>query len=144
MERTIELGKIDYNSSGKKNCLVTIEIALKDTEEGKVFTASGNIWYPTKTDCYTCGQNLDKIEKFFPLNKQVRRIVEIWKKYHLNNFHPGCEHQRDYEKEEYEKHAEAVCPICHYKYGTDWKFEEIPNDIIKEIEDIILLKQETK
>ena len=137
MKKTIELGKIDYNNSGRKNCMVDIELELKDTPEGKVFSASGEIWNPIHTDIYSGGQILDEIGKFFPLNKQVLRIIEIWKKYHLNNFHAGCEHQRDFEKEDYQKHAEAVCPICHYKYGSEWKFEEIPNDIIKEIKHII-------
>ena len=141
MKKIIELGKIDYNQSGRKDCLVDIEIKLKDTPEGKVFTAFGRIWNPKKTDCYSSGQNLDEIEELFTSsNKQLHRIVEIWKKYHMNDFHAGCEHQRDYENEPYEKHAGAVCPICHYEYGTGWHFEKIPNNTIKEIEDIILSK----
>lgn len=138
MKKTIELGKIDYNESGRKNCPVSIEIELKDTEEGKVFSASGCIWNPKKTDCYSMGQNLDEIQEFFPANKEFHRIVEIWKKYHLNNFHAGCQHQREYEEDEYEKHAGVVCSICNYEYGSGLKFEEIPSDVIKEIETIIL------
>lgn len=137
METIIELGKVDYNNSGRKNCMVDVEVSLKDTDKGKVFTASGDIWNPKHTDIYTGGQILDEIGKFFPLNKQLRRIITIWKKYHLNNMHAGCEHQRDYEKEPYGKHAKEVCHICNYEYGSGWQFESIPEETIAEIEELL-------
>ena len=139
MKTTLNLGKIDYNGTGRKINQVEIEIRLKDTDKGKVFSAVGSIWNSQHTDWICGGQNIDKIYEFFKNDKKVETIYNIWKKYHLNDFHPGCEHQRalGWEEDGYEKHPSEPCPVCGYKFGSFWNFEEIPNDIIKEIENII-------
>ena len=87
-------GKIDYNGSGRKNCRVTIDWELKETEKGATFSAIGNVWNPRETHCYSCGQNLDTIAIYFGGNKKVQRIVEIWQRWHMNDMKAGCTHQR--------------------------------------------------
>jgi len=32
MKKIIELGKVDYNNSGRRNCLVTLEVEIKEKE----------------------------------------------------------------------------------------------------------------
>lgn len=109
-----------------------VEVNLRENENGNlVFSSCGEIHGKNTAQC--AGQCLDEIIKMFPRNKKLKRIYEISKRWHLNDLHAGCEHQRDFEKEPYENHKDDVCPICNYKYGTAWKYEAIPQDVIDEI-----------
>lgn len=54
-------------------------------------------------------------------------LLDVWKKYHLNTMHAGCEHQRKYGMERNpDKYLGKRCLDCGYKFGTDWKSETIP------------------
>jgi hypothetical protein len=167
MKRTINFGKVDYNRSGRRNCEVTIDV---EVEDGNV-SICGTVWNPRRTDAYSCGQNLDTIAKLLPHNKRVRRIVEIWRRWHLNDLKAGCEHQRaagwdklpidpsqptnvygrffpEQKQASWnmlgwvrpDEHPQGLltkaCPECGYKYGTEWKREEVPADVLAELEAI--------
>lgn len=80
------------------------------------------------------GQIRERIMEEFKDYKKIVRICEVWERWHLNNLHAGCVHQREFEKEPYEKHKGCHCDICNYTYGHDWQFEEIPQEIIDEIQ----------
>jgi len=136
MKKTISFGKIDYFGKGRKTNEVTVHVELQEKNEGLVFTASESIWNNRHTNCYSCGQNLDEINKFIS-DETFKKIYIWWTLYHLNDLHAGCIHQRAFEKEEYKKHAEDVCPICQYKYGSAWNFEPIPENDLKEIKDFL-------
>ena len=218
MKRIINLGKVAYSGNNPVN-EVTIEIEIKDKEgKGKMLSICGKVWNPRHTDILAWGQCYDTILKLFPNSTRVKRIVEIWKKYHLNDMNPACAHQKSWDfgkvleipeytrtqnmwdrkgqaengtlpKEAYEQYqadtaivkeilypgfkARAVdpeeglirglikidkyktqnagcttqlehpegllskpCPVCGYKYGSSWLFEEIPEEILKELETI--------
>lgn len=87
------LGKCDYNRSGVKNCKAFITWELKDTPKGPEFSACADIWNPRETDIYMGGQCLEEVAAFFPGDKKARRIIAVWKLYHLNGMKAGCEHQ---------------------------------------------------
>ena len=114
MKKTLEFGKIDYNKSGRRNCLVTVDVELRErggektfaidpkTKE-KIFTGNetpkycelsicGNIWNPRKTDIYCGGQCLDEIAKYVK-NPLFKEIYTLWKNYHLNGMHAGTPEQ---------------------------------------------------
>jgi len=94
MKKTINLGKIDYDNTGKLENRVTIEIEYKEKKEGqKVLSICGNIWNRRNSDILSGDQNLDEILRVLPKNEIVQKIHAIWKKYHLNDMHPECEHQ---------------------------------------------------
>jgi hypothetical protein len=163
MKKIISFGKIDFNHSGRKNCKVTIEVELRDTDKGKELSISGDIWNPRETDIYSGGQNLDTIIQYVKTPK-MKRIHEIWKRWHLNGLKAGCVHQREMKWNEAridpkelpnshsnrdEKGILAIwvyptehenglltkpCPVCGYKYGSAWLFEELPEEVIKEVE----------
>jgi hypothetical protein len=148
----ISLGKIDYNNSGRHNCLVTIEWSL----EGGRFSASGSIWNPRKTDIYSGGQNLEEIAKLFPSHKLAQRIIDVWRAWHLNDMKAGSPAQEAwlktnpvkavYPESHYEKAGAALAaaglnpdPSCihngaPYRYGSAWLKVELPTDVIAEIE----------
>ena len=87
MKKIFSFGKIDYYGTGRKINLVEIEINLKDTEKGPVFTASGNVWNFTHTDIVAGGQCLDYLATFPEIkhNKTFKTILDMWEKHHLKS-----------------------------------------------------------
>ena len=95
--------------------------------------------------------------------KKWYTLLDVWRLYHLNDMHAGCEHQRamGWGQERIDKskprqaygrfypgqshdtwnskgwiypphgHLTEQCPICGYRYGTEWKREEVPEDILE-------------
>jgi len=211
------LGRVDYNGNGQKNCKAYITWELKD---GK-FSMCAEIWNHIKSDIYQGGQCVDTVAAYFPHNKKAQRMVEVWKRWHLNDLQAGCEHQRalgwgkgedkievviygltqeahklrkeaqvvaesaartgtvaeltetgkallgsDWFKDKFsppdadsplsgcyevrkremkspgwvypEQHSKGKlckpCPKCGYKYGSAWLKEELPSEIVKEVE----------
>ena len=58
-------------------------------KDGKItFTASGS--HPRGG-----GQCLDQFLEDYPEDEMVRRIHTVWSRWHLNDMHAGCEHQRE-------------------------------------------------
>ncbi len=92
--RNLNLGKVDYNETGRKVNLVQIEIELRRKEKGIELSICGEIWNHIHTDIISGGQNIDTIARLFPHNKKVQRVKEIWKRWHLNDIRAGCAHQR--------------------------------------------------
>lgn len=99
--------------------------------------------------------------------EMVEKFCSIWKEWHLNDMCPECEHQRALgwpelarEKVVIQKHGKETteergfirfeeddrgilckpCPVCGYKYGTQWKKKEAPQDVI----DFLMSLPETK
>lgn len=155
MRHIIELGKIDYNGSGRRNCAVTIKYVLKDGR----FSMSGTIWNTSRTGAYSCGQNLEEIASYFRSNKKVQRMVAVWRDWRLNDMTAGSPAQMEWlkaHKSEGEQHpfdhyqwacaalAEAGLnpdpSYLHngkpYSYGTAWLTRELPPEIIAEIESL--------
>lgn len=93
MKRIFNIGKIDYMGTGRKNCTVTVEMELKQKEDGReTLSICGNIWDIKHTDILCGGQCLDTIAQYVktPL---FRELFHFWKEYHLNDMHTECEHQ---------------------------------------------------
>lgn len=92
MKKTFNFGKIDFENSGKKRNLVTVEIEYREENGKKVFSASADVWNNTHTDIICGGQCLDRIAPY--INDPIfTEILRLWKLYHLNDMHPECEHQ---------------------------------------------------
>ena len=152
MNQTLQFGKVDYLNNGRKNCLIEVEIDF----DGEKFSASGTIWNHLKTDCYTCGQNLDEIKKMIPNNKLFNKIYKIWKQYHLNDCTAGSPKQEEYLKsiirpdnaDSYTWECEQLKKVNllndksfiyegkPYQYGSSWLTTPIPEKVKKEIKSI--------
>ena len=93
-----------------------LEWELKD---GK-FASSAEIWNKAGTDCESCGQMQGELLKLFPGNDQLKEMVGISDKYHLNDRNPGSPRQTKLVDEvigpEYEMLSAKHCRI-----GTDKK-----------------------
>jgi hypothetical protein len=99
------------------------------------------------------------------------RLIEVWRRWHLNDMRAGCAHQRaegwdrrpiDPSKPttaygrhfpgqrqdswnllcwvDRAEHPEGLlsvpCPTCHYKYGSAWLREDVPEDVLTFLEGI--------
>jgi hypothetical protein len=84
VSKTISLGKVDYNGTGRKINECSVEFELKcDKDNRMIFTASGSVWNLKHTDIICGGQVLDELIKYFPNNKKLKEIVDVWSVWHL-------------------------------------------------------------
>lgn len=136
MKKTISFGKIDFDGSGRKNCLVTVEIEVRQRGGEKTFTINpttkekiptgkttpiynelsicGNIWNPRHTDVYSGGQCLDTIAEYIntPL---FNELYNYWKLYHLNGMHAGTpEQEKAIEEWEAQGNKYEYTAVCEY------------------------------
>lgn len=149
MERkTLDFGKVDYNGSGRKNCRVTVEVELREQNGNLELSICGSVWNPGETDIYSGGQNLDQLVELVPTAK-MRRIHEVWQRWHLNAMKAGTPAQEaflrlrkadfpgyptsyyDWAKDVLRSHG--LQPDNGYSYGSAWLTEELPADIIAEV-----------
>lgn len=134
---------------------VSLEFRIK---EGKVELAlTGHAKGPYGAESF--GQIYDHlkedIDKFEWPEEEVDRLIEIWKRWHLNSLNAGCPHQREMKrvmiesgavKEEFfHKYGDvlmldgfASCPNCAdgYKYGSAWCHEILPVEVVEYICDL--------
>ncbi len=158
MKKEISFGKINYSGKNKIN-EVTVELSLKEKEDGKVvFSACADVWNSRHTDIVSGGQILDELLPYLASNDLFMIIFIWWKKYHLNDMHAGTTRQEeklkaqeklfpgcfdsDISKSSYEKQCEflkesGMYEDNGYEYGSSWLYEEIPEDILKEMRKIM-------
>lgn len=124
-----ELSFVDANKNK-----VTVGITIND---GK-FSMSGDMGR-------SCGQIYDSIE---PATESQKDLLDLWKKYHLNDMKPGTPRQMELVKGlpyveacavlERENLLEDILPNGEkYIYGTGWLTEELPEDIEDLVEEVI-------
>ena len=152
MKKTLNFGKIDYNGTGRKINLVTVEIELQEAKNGPVFTASAYVWNAKKTDIVCGGQCLDDLLQFFENNDVFRTIYSMWKKYHLNNMRIGTPEQINalkkvelWENGTYEEQCNYLKKVGLYYldggktcFGGKWFYWPIPENDLETIKSLFL------
>lgn len=93
MKKVFNFGKIDFESKGKAQNLVTVEMEYKTDGDKKRFSVCGNVWNALKSDILCGGQCLDTIAPYMENEPVFNEILRLWTLYHLNDMHPECEHQ---------------------------------------------------
>ncbi len=147
MKKHVFVGSGDY---GK--VFVTI------TFDGKRLSFTGVEGPRANGNCKgSCGQiRLDNITKPAP-GIDIKKLQEIWDRWHLNDMRAGCEHQRKNWNTSEEirfpngqvktagwvketEHPKGLlskpCEECGYKYGSAWLFEEVPQEVINYLESL--------
>ena len=151
MKKTLNFGKIDYNDTGRKINLVTVEIELQEAKNGPVFTASANVWNSKQSDIIRAGQCLDALIPFFQDNDVYMTIFSMWGKYHLNNLHPGTPAQEKALNEAgLTEFATNYTECCEYlkkiglfcdngvNFGETWVYWPIPENDLETIKSLFL------
>ncbi len=72
----------------------------------------------------------------------LRRLLELWERWHNNELHAGCLHQQvrigaGEKLECYPENVADVCPTRGYRFGSEWLLEEIPGDVVTEMLGIV-------
>ena len=92
-----------------------------------------------------CGQIIDTVAKVRDFRDSgwrsgdVRSLVAIWERWHLNDMRPECAHMDLPEDRSYDARRHITCPITGYKYGSAWLYEDVPGGVIAELERLIEL-----
>lgn len=83
------------------------------------------------------GQSQDTVKEIAPMNDMIKLILEMRRKYHLNDCVPGTKKQIDY-LEKYHPDVTDYDEICKilteanlnndYKYGSEWLVKNIPQE----------------
>ena len=132
---------------------VEVEIELKENRSvrvwkngalqevrGDAFSARATIY---RHNSFVCGgQCLDDPEvldlikngKLCEKDKVIYlEVFRLWKNYHLNDMHAGCEHQKKGTP------AGEICPVCGYRYGSAWLYREIPEKDLEAIKHLFAI-----
>ena len=166
---TLDLGKVDANGRGRKTNRVTLEVELRrkvndvapyldidlnPCKEYTELTIYGAVWNAAGSDHQSGGQNHEEIAKLFPDNAKVKRLVEIWDRYHLGGMHSGTRAQEAFLKDARikaiypESQYDADCIVLekanlltvsgpgnpNYKYGHAWLVESLPTEVESEVD----------
>ena len=96
---TILIGKYAPGASRIANCPVELEVEISNRNgKGNELSISANVWMVSRRDIYAGGQLRETVRQYLtkPLisEEKLARILEIWKRWHLNGMRAGCEHQR--------------------------------------------------
>jgi len=112
VDKEFNFPSVIYN--GIKHCPVTVKLELKPLIEesrhwvtlekvtkGYRFSASGEVWMRSRKDIYTGGQILDELPKLYSESDKVippklKKIIRLWKKYHLNYLKAGTKKQEEW------------------------------------------------
>lgn len=137
LRHVFHFGKIAYDNPNQKANAATVELELRDTDKGPELSICGSIWDRPHTDHLCGGQCLDTMRPYLKGSRRFMRLYALWTRWHLNGMNAGCEHQRALGWTSYDEHPSEPCPTCGYQYGTAWKYEALPADVLAEIHALI-------
>lgn len=136
------------------------------TPEYVELSICGDIWNTCRTDIYCGGQCLDTIAEYRDQLKDADifdKLYKYWKLYHLNGMHAGTPEQEkavvEWEAAGNKYDYSAACEMLKerglyevtfsgltvgrryenepYKYGHGWVIEQLPGDVLIEIEHML-------
>jgi hypothetical protein len=154
--RKLEIRKIDGYGNGKNDCLVTVTLALRDTQQGPAFSALCDVWEPSRRDILLGGQAFDTVRSLHPDIMEDRlfaTVFALWEKHHLNDLHAGTPAQENAideairedllpERAGFDLKVSYLKLVGLYvdgghRYGSSWLYREIPEADLALIEDMI-------
>lgn len=123
-----------------------VEISLKETKRGPAFSSSAFTYGKYGRELFG-GQCHDELEGLIE-DPKFNRILAIWREYHLNDMQAGTKTQMEYLKKvrgnnsNYEVDCALLKEANLYdingdRYGASWYYKEIPESVLKEIEQLI-------
>lgn len=144
------VGKVSrrIDKTSPRNCKVFVTWEVSD--DGR-FSMQAEVWNHIETDIIMGGQCVDTVADLFPHNKKLQRMRAIWERWHLNDMKAGSAVQEEYlrnnpvsaavyPESHYEKASAALTsaglnPDANgYQYGHAWCREELPVDVLTEIQ----------
>lgn len=109
---------------GKNTPRAELDLELRDSKNGPVFSVSGEV----QRRCY--GQCIDEVVRIYHDNPLAIEIRDLWKKHHLNDMTADCEHGIN------EKLADEV--LCINIYSLNTETIQLQNDIERRVKEYLL------
>lgn len=130
--------KMRFKDKYNKLQVGCITIKLEEKPKGLVFTASGNFKERRANGGMVegmGGQCLDSIKEAIGDTDKIFNIIyDMWKKYHLNDMNPDCEHQRTDKEFQEQKNKKIICyKWLHLKPELQKEKEDLAKKIKKEL-----------
>jgi hypothetical protein len=74
--------------------------------------------------------------------EDIRDLVTIWRRYHLNGARAGCAHQVIERETRYGRSVPSLdktapCPITGYRYGHAWLVELLPAEVKARVRELV-------
>lgn len=68
----------------------------------------------------------------------VRRLAELWRRWHLNDMRAACAHQAPVydDRGRPDLDATPACPVTGYRYGHAWLVEPVPAEVVAELREL--------
>lgn len=147
------LGTYEDDGFNGDTIKVYVEISYANNRLSVVGSAYAN--RKAERNMISSGQNIDEARKVTTPGPgltmdDVRGVVDVWDRWHLNDMRAGCTHQRSFgwdamhaleSRGRYTGMSEArvraferigrPCPACGYRYGSAWLSEEVPADVVE-------------
>lgn len=148
--KTFVFPKISFCGDRKVNT-PEIELSLNVDDNKEVLSICGQVWNSKHTNIIACGQCLDRMYKFLKNDKTFRELYRLWKRWHLNDLHPGTIKQEE-ALDNAKKSGVKICSYddsCKYlesvglleddgyKYGSKWLYRKIDKDDLKSIYNLL-------
>lgn len=149
------LGKCDIYGKGGKY----FDAFITWTFDGRCFAMCAEVWNLRKDDILIGGQCVAEVAAMFPADEKAKRMVAIWKRWHLNNMIAGSPAQEEWLRENPIDPAEYAYPKNYYEvacakleaaglnpdpgyrhkghpyaYGHAWLKEDLPAHVVEEIQ----------
>lgn len=128
-----------------------VRIGTKATDGGRVYSVYVHVRYedgklsitgvegplPSGNCLGACGQ-IDMSSPDFAdvkpapswSGETLAHLWRVWQNWHLNDLRPGCEHQQALGWTRYDDHPSESCPSCGYRFGTAWRLEPVPQEVL--------------
>lgn len=158
MTTKISFGKVSYSGNTKRNrVFLKLRLNYKDDDPKKpCFSVCGEVWQSNGDDIEMGGQCVDTIWELFKNEIQkpelYKEIMDLWKKYHLNDMKAGTPAQEAAVEEYLKTNNYDYKEVCNhlytigllrdpqfldYRYGTDWLYSPIPDEDLTRIKQIM-------
>lgn len=153
--KTIYKKKLYLGMKNYKKMYVELTINQESDDREKKTTLLQPIsGYKTLSICGNGGQNVEEVAdinsytELFVSKDDIKTIIDIWGKWHLNDLKAGTAKQQAFVDEWRKANKYDYTAICEalkgaglyedngYKYGHEWLVEPLPEEIITEITDI--------
>jgi hypothetical protein len=85
------------------------------------------------------GQNVGSLSEIDNPDTEADRdrLAALWDRWHLNDMRAGCEHQQRGARAGFGAPIGAVCAVCGYSNGSEWRTEAVPEDVLAEVRGIM-------
>lgn len=146
--------QIEITIEIKKEAIIKRDVHLRNATVGESLRITGQVG--TSHSILESGQIAATIRRhlrnaefdnLLVSREELERLLDVWKRWHLNDMRAGCAHQNrllpwacellgiGYSYDNLMKIPDFQrCPRCGYNYGSAWLYEPLPEEVVNFLE----------